>query len=103
MKINYNYGLLKENSLVYAPNIIFDGNVQIINATAEKYAENGYLPIERTEQPESVDGFYFTPIYTETDGKIVQEWEQHEIPVTDEATKADYINALEDLGVNFDE
>ena len=103
MKKNYNYAKLDGNTLIYAPNILYDGNVQIINASAEKHAENGYLPIERTEQPESVDGFYFMPIYTETDGRIVQEWEQHEIPVTDEATEADYINALEELGVKFDE
>lgn len=102
MKININYGQLKDNTLVFAPNILYDGDVQIINATAEKYAEHGYLPIERTKQPEA-EGFYFTPIYSEQNGRIVEGWEQHEIPVTDEATEADYINALEDLGVNFNE
>ena len=100
MKINHDYAQLKDNSLVYAPNILFDGDVQIINATAEKYAENGYLPIERTTQPEA-EGYYFTPVYTERNGKIVESWEQHEIPNT--ATEADYINALEELGVNFNE
>ncbi len=102
MKRNINYGQLKDNTLVYAPNILFDGAVQIINATAEKYAEHGYLPIARTTQPEA-EGFYFTPVYTEQNGRIVEGWEQHEIPKTDEATEADYINALEDLGVNFNE
>lgn len=102
MKYNFKYGQLKENNLVYAPNILYDGDVQIINASAEKYAENGYFPIEHTTQPEA-EGFYFTPVYTEQNGKIVEGWEQHETPVTDEATEADYINALEELGVNFDE
>lgn len=102
MKFNIKYGHLKDNALVYAPNILFEGSVQIINATAEKYTEHGYSPIERTQQPEA-DGFYFTPIYTETDGKIVQGWEKHETPETDEATEADYINALEELGVDFNE
>lgn len=86
MKININYAQLKGNTLVYAPNILFDGEVQIINASAEKYAEHGYLPIERTTQPEA-EGFYFTPFYTERNGKIVEGWEQHEIPVSDEATE----------------
>lgn len=103
MKINYNYGQLKDNTLVYAPNILVDGNVQIINASAEKYAEHGYLPIERTEQPETSETYYYSPYYEEQNSKIVQLWEQHEIPQTDEATEADYINALEDLGVKFDE
>ena len=100
MKINHDYAQLKDNSLVYAPNILFDGDVQIINASAEKYAEHGYLPIERTAQPEA-EGYYFTPVYTESNGRIVEGWEQHEIP--DTATEADYINALEELGVNFNE
>lgn len=103
MKRNINYAQLKGSNLVYAPNILFDGDVQIINASAEKYAEHGYLPIERTKQPEIQEGFYFTPTFTEADGKIVQGWEKHEIPEIDEATEADYINALEELGVIFDE
>ena len=101
MKYNLNYAQLKDNNLVYAPNILFDGNVQIINATAEKYAENGYLPIERTTQPEA-EGYYFTPVYAEQNGKIVESWEQHEIPEP-EATEADYVAALEELGVSFDD
>ncbi len=96
MKLNFNYGQLKENRLVYAPNILFDGSVQIINASAEKYAEHGYLPIERTEQPEA-EGFYFTPVYTESNGRIVESWEQHEIPQTDEATEAEKATAFDIL------
>ena len=51
--------------------------------------------------PADDENSYYTPIYTESDGKIVQSWERHEIP--NEATETDYINALEDLGVSFDE
>lgn len=102
MKKNYSFARLDNGSLIFAPNILFDGDVQIINASAEKYAEHGYLPIERTTQPEA-EGFYYTPVYTEQNGKIVEDWEQHEIPQTDEATEADYINAFEELGVSFNE
>lgn len=100
---NYNYGKLTNGKLEYAPNILFDDDVQIINASAEKYAEHGYLPVERTEQPEASETFYYMPYYEEQDGKIVQLWEQYEIPVTDEATEADYVAALENLGVDFGE
>lgn len=101
MKSNYNYARLDRGRFEYAPNILIVGDEQIINASAENYALLGWLPIIKTEQPESGDSFYFAPAYTESDGKILQSWEKVEIP--DEATEADYINALEDLGVSFDE
>ena len=95
-KKNYNYAQLKDNTLVYAPNILFDGSVQIINATAEKYAGHGYFFVERTTQPEA-EGYYFTPVYTVQNGKIVESWEQHEIPETDEATEAEKAAAFDIL------
>ena len=99
MKRNYKYGTLKDNQLVYAPNKLIIGSEQVFNASEETYRANGYLPIVNTEQPESTETHYFTPYYAEENSKIVQQWEQHEIP--NEATESDYINALEDLGVNF--
>lgn len=101
MKRNYNYARLDRGNFEYAPNILYVGDKQIINASAEEYISLGWLPIVKTEQPEVDENSYYTPIYTESDGKIIQQWEKHEIP--DEATEADYINALEDLGVSFDE
>lgn len=101
MKRNYNYARLDRGNFEYAPNIIYCGDKQIINASAEEYASLGWLPIIKTEPPEADENSYYTPIYTESDGKIVQSWERHEIP--EEATEADYINALEDLGVNLGE
>jgi hypothetical protein len=101
MKRNYNYARLDRGNFEYAPNILYVGDKQIINASAEEYVSFGWLPIIKSEMPESDNGYYFTPIYTESDGKIIQQWEKHEIP--DEATETDYINALEDLGVNFGE
>ena len=102
MRYNYKYGKLENGTLCYAPNKLIIDTEQVFNAPAEIYATQGYLPIVNTECP-SEEGFYFSPIYTETDGKIVQQWEKHEIPVYDEATETDYINALEELGVNFNE
>ncbi len=101
MKYNYNYARLDRGNFEYAPNIIYIGDEQIINATAEQYASLGWLPIVKTEQPESADGYYYTPAYTESDGRIVQSWEK--VEYEPEATESDYINALENLGVSFDE
>jgi hypothetical protein len=101
MKRNYNYARLDRGNFEYSPNIIYIGGRQIINASAEEYASLGWLPIIKTEHPEADEKSYYTPIYTELDGRIVQSWEKHEIP--DKATEGDYINALEDLGVSFDE
>ena len=62
--------------------------------------ELGYKPIIRTEAPVK-DGYYYTEKWTDTGAAIVQEWEEHEQP--NEATEADYIASLEELGVTFDE
>ena len=62
--------------------------------------ELGYKPIVRTDMPVN-EGYYCTEKWTETDTVIVQEWEEHEQP--NEATEADYIESLEELGVNFNE
>ena len=62
--------------------------------------ELGYKPIIRTEAPVK-EGFYYTEKWTDTGAAIVQEWEEHEQP--NEATEADYIQSLEELGVTFNE
>ena len=62
--------------------------------------ELGYKPIVRNEAPVK-DGFYYTEKWVDTGAAIVQEWEEHEQP--NEATEADYIQSLEELGVTFDE
>ena len=62
--------------------------------------ELGYKPIIRSESPVK-EGFYYTEKWVETETAIVQVWEEHEQP--NEATEADYIQSLEELGVTFDE
>ena len=62
--------------------------------------ELGYKPIIRTDAPTN-EGYYYTEKWTDTGAAIVQEWEEHEMP--NEATEADYIQSLEELGVTFDE
>ena len=82
-KKNYKYGKLVDGKLVYAPNklktVIGDdeGNeiaVQVINATAAQYAMSGWLPIRRTQQPEPVEGGYYSARYEEKENAIVESW-----------------------------
>ena len=82
-KKNYNYGTIEDGKLIYAPNKLKsmiedeEGNliaVQIINGSAEQYAADGWLPIQRTPQPELVEGGYYTAEYTEQDNVIVESW-----------------------------
>ncbi len=39
----------------------------------------GYKPLIEAEQPEEQEGYYITPVYTETDTEIVQSYEYKEI------------------------
>ena len=62
--------------------------------------ELGYKPVVHTEMPVK-EGYSYTETWTETETAIVQVWEEHEQP--NEATEADYIQSLEELGVTFNE
>ena len=81
MKKNYNYARLDRGNFEYAPNILYIGNTQIINASAEEYASLGWLTIVKMEHPEADENSYYAPIYTEENGKIVQQWERYEVNV----------------------
>lgn len=98
MKYNTKYGKL-EDTLYYAPNkLIIDGE-QVFNADAETYLAFGYYPIIETEEPALVEGYYYEPYYIQTETAIELRWNLVEIPVDDEATEADYLEALARLGV----
>lgn len=73
MIANYNFGVINDNDIVYAPKRIIENGEQIINPTAEMYLERGYYPIEATEPPNEEQEY--TAVYTLEDGKIVQSWE----------------------------
>jgi hypothetical protein len=112
MTINRNYGLLINGYPQYfrfpiqiARNITINGVVHPAGlwlSTDDEAAilELGYKPIIRTEAPVK-EGYYYTEKWTDPGAAIVQEWEEHEQP--SEATEADYIQSLEELGVTFDE
>lgn len=110
--ININYGQLVEERPQYlclpirlTTNITINGIVHSVGSWLSTddeavILELGYKPIVRSKRPMNED-FYYTEKWTETETAIVQEWEEHEQP--NEATEADYIASLEELGVIFDE
>ena len=103
MRYNTSYGKVIDGELRRSPNKLIIGKEQVFNAPAEAYAAQGWLPIKKSDAPEDEEGYYHSPVYIEEDGSIVQRWERHEISGSGEATETDYIEALESLGVSFDE
>lgn len=106
--LNYNYAKLTDGYPTYAPNPIvltepieIDGVIHpagatlFLSGTAEShYAQLGYKPVQRTESPVK-EGYCYTDSWIEQDGVITNIWTEHE----EEATTADYIEALTELGV----
>lgn len=85
----------------YAPSRMIIGDKWVYNPTEEHLTELGYLPVVKSEPPETDEQHYAVPSWRIADDEIVQEWSILEIP--DYATAEDYENALEDVGVNFDD
>lgn len=98
MKFNRKYASLNANgTLSYAPvPLVLDGVNYWTNIT-DKYGQAGFYPIENTEMP-TRDGFYYTSRYEQREGKIVQVWDEHEIPIPEpEPEEPDPEAQLEEL------
>lgn len=85
----------------YAPRRAIIGDKWVYNPTAEQLTELGYLPVLESEPPETDEQHYAVASWRIVDDRIIEEWSILEIP--DYATAEDYENALEDVGVNFDD
>lgn len=72
------YGKIIDGKFQAVPNPITIGVKTIANPTADILSQQGYLPVITTNPPNN-DGCYYTPIYSERDGKICQEWEEHKL------------------------
>lgn len=68
------YGKIINGNLKNAPKVIKQGDKQIINPSAEKLAEAGYLPVEYADPPEVEEGYVSVSSWEEQDGKIIQNW-----------------------------
>ena len=64
------YGKLEDGKLIVAP-VNYNG-ISNFNKSPELMAEAGFKEVVETEYP----GAGYDAIYTETDGKIMQSWEQ---------------------------
>lgn len=81
MKFNPLYASVNEDgTLAYAPvPLVIDG-VNVWTNIPEKYTQAGYYPVENTEMPVK-DGYCYTSRYELLDGKALQVWDEHEVPI----------------------
>lgn len=78
--INKSFGKIENDIFSYAPNPLIEPSENqpgLWTNDSALYIQHGYLPIEVEEQPIK-EGYYYTPIYSQGDGKIIQSWEEHE-------------------------
>ena len=93
------FAKLIDNEL-HEPRFPLRGDHDVFTTDEEILREYGYKPVVYDETPELAENEYVTPIYTESETQIIVTWEVH---IDDTATEQDYINALNELGVNVDE
>lgn len=77
------YGILKDHTLVMAPNPLYAETDQIYNPADEQYAAAGYLPIIDKPYPvteEDEEPKYYTASWEEQDGRIVRVWTETQPP-----------------------
>lgn len=74
-----NYGKINFNYLEYAPNPINIDNNWYGNPPVNIYLEQGYKPVEYTEEPEYIEGYEYISEWEETEDKIIQRWVLQEI------------------------
>lgn len=71
------YGKIINGSFVVAPKKIITEDSTIYNPSVSMLESLGYKYVMQTPMP-VLDGYFYTPKYTESDDNITQSWEQHE-------------------------
>ena len=71
------YGKIINDSFVVAPKKIITEDSTIYNPSVSMLESLGYKYVMQTPMP-VLDGYFYTPKYTENDDNIIQSWEQHE-------------------------
>lgn len=74
------FAILKEQTLLPAPNPLRIGDNHYGNPLPEVYLAEGYKPVKFTNQPEPQGDGYYAEIWRETEGEILQVWEWVEDP-----------------------
>lgn len=88
--------LINENLKIYKPPIKADGK-DIYTNDKSVLLQYGWKEVVNTETEER-EGFYPSAYYEETETEIIQKWEY--IPIPEEPTLDDTLNALNILGVD---
>ena len=92
------YGKLIDSNLTLAPRRLPGDEVVVYNPPAKMYLEQGWKPVQFTDDPEAPSGYYSESGWEEQANAIVQTWTLQELP-PEEATETDYAEALQRLGV----
>lgn len=75
------YAKMNEGGIVFAPNKLSGDGVIVYNPPAEMYLEQGWKPIEYTEQPDDPPaGYYYESGWEEQTDAIVQVWTMVPLP-----------------------
>ena len=88
------YAKLINNRPVYAPNPITVDGVRIGNPSPELLLEQGYKPVQLTNQPEPQGIGWWETVWTEEDEAVVQGWVWHEATDEDEISDAEALDML---------
>lgn len=111
MRYNTNYAKLIDGVPSYAPHpVALEEDILIGGIThpagallctdrPDALRALGYKQVIREEMP-VLEGYYYTETWTESEQAVTQGWEAHEIPVDETPTEQDYIDALNELGVD---
>lgn len=60
--------------IYFAQRIIKVGDDTIVHPTQKQLEQLGYLPVQFTEQPASIEGYCYEPTWEEKNGVILQGW-----------------------------
>ena len=86
------YAKLIDNELHTAPKMLPGDGVNVWNPPAEMYLEQGWKPVQFTDEPEAPSGYYYESGWEEQTDAIVQTWTLTPLPDDiDEAEAYDII------------
>ena len=88
------YAKLINGYPVFAPNPILHNGMWYGNPPGEVYLEQGYKPVQYTDQPEPQGVGRYEATWTETDEAIVQGWTWHEATDEDEIDPEEALDLL---------
>ena len=87
------YGKLIDGELYGAPKKLNGDGFVVYNPPAEMYLEQGWKPVQFTDEPEAPAGYYYESGWEETAEAIVQTWTLTPLP--------DDIDEAEAFGIIF--